>query len=511
MKNSVPVDSAGEPGSDDREIGGKKELIERLRKGTKYVRLMRPAILGDGIDSLETGNDTRLLEKHRNAAETGRLSAFVPASGAATRMFQDLIRILRRNCAEHEALERFEHFKRNLERFPFFSPLEQVMKRDGLSLREKISRDEWRPILSYLLTDQGLNLADTPKALVPFHRYGDTVRTALEEHLVEACSYLRDREGVCRLHFTFAPGRLSSARQFIDNVLSPYEDALNVRLRIQLSTQDPSTDTPALCPNGELCRLTDGTLTLRPGGHGALLENLQTSKGDIVFIKNIDNVTPDHLKPPVIHYKKLLCGRFLELESELRRYLRIMSQRRLVASECEELFEFATGKLHTPILPDPSSMNRDETQRLLLEYLNRPLRVCGVVRNQGEPGGGPFWIREPTGNVSLQIVESAQVDHMEPEQHDIWHSATHFNPVDLVCGLRDWMGQPFTLSRYVDHEACIITEKHHEGRPIRVLELPGLWNGSMAMWHTVFIEVPVSTFQPVKKVEDLLKESHLPE
>ncbi len=485
-----------------------RRQVEVLKKGPHYLTLNRPATLGDGVLGELPEDDTELSDEHARAAAAGRLMCFVPASGAATRMFQDPLRAHLGEPLDSEAGERMRVFMDELPQFAFFDHLCRLLDRPVTKVEDWIRRTDPSRILELLLTPQGLNLANLPKAFVPFHSYPEGSRTAFEEHFAEASHYIVDGNRQCRLHFTFSPEHIKEAEACLRKVKSRLEASLSVRFQVELSVQDPSTDTLAVDLENRPFRLDDGTLLRRPGGHGALLKNLRECVGELVFIKNVDNVVPDRLKPRVLLQKRLLCGLLLKIRKSLFRRLEKLKKSTLLPEELDGIADFARSTLNV-FLPDGySGMGPYEKQEMLMEKLNRPLRICGVVRNQGEPGGGPFWVTGTDGEPSLQIVESAQVDPKDERQQDIWRSATHFNPVDLVCGLRDFEGRPFDLESFRDPDAVFVSDKSHQGRPLKALELPGLWNGGMARWLTVFVEVPLFTFNPVKRVNDLLRENH---
>jgi hypothetical protein len=392
-----------------------------LRDPPPAMALVRPCTISDGVERIAERDYPKLLTLADEAARAGRLSKFVPASGAASRMFA----FLQSFGPDHEDVRRFEE---NRHRFAFSA--------------EDVDA-----------------LAALPKGLLPFHRYAGTSRTSFEEHLVEAAATVCDAGGTCRLHVTVSPDHRAAFAAALANARPRLERERRARFDVRFSEQSPSTDTIALDESGHLFRDVEGRILFRPGGHGALLKNLQESGGDIVLVKNIDNVVPDARRATTILWKRLLVGLLVQIERTSRR--------------------------------------------------DRPLRVAGVVRNEGEPGGGPFWAAGPGGE-SRQIVESAQVNLADPAQVAIWGAATHFNPVDLVCSLRDAAGRPFELSRFVDERAVFVAKKTHEGRALLALERPGLWNGAMAHWETIFVEVPRETFAPVKTILDLLRPEHQP-
>ena len=426
--------------------------IHLLRQGVPPTRLERPCTVGDGIVQIDEGAHEQLLAAADDAAAAGRVTKFVPASGAATRMFKDLIAALASQepvVANPTAQKFFAEF----ERFPFADTLRQ---RAGVTETPPAGEASQRHVLRTLLEE--MRYATLPKALIAFHRVRVEVRTAFEEHLLEGAQYTRSRSGTARTHFTVAPEFRDEFVQLLAQVRSAIEGRTGVTLDISFSEQHPATDTLAITPEGEPFRAGDGSLLLRPAGHGALLRNLQALDGDLVVIKNIDNVLPFEASQDVVHWKRLLLGYLVKV-----------------------LENAPPG---------------------------RPVRVCGVVKNEGEPGGAPFWVLGTDGSRTRQIVESSQVNLSDPTQRRIFESSTHFNPVDLVCAVRRQDGTAFDLDAHVDPAAVFVARKSHEGRDLIALERPGLWNGAMAGWHTVFVEVPAATFAPVKTVFDLLRPQH---
>ena len=363
------------------------------------------------------------------------------------------------------------------------------------------SRDP-RTVVSNILTE-GLGYGTLPKALILFHRYPDRNRTAFEEHLAEGALYAAGAGSEVCIHFTVSAEHREQFERLAAETVPFYEARFGVKYRIGYSCQKPSTDTLAVNPDDTPLRDGQGRLLFRPAGHGALIENLNEIDADLVFIKTVDNVAPDRLKSDTVIYKEMLAGLLLDLQRQAFGYLRRLDAGERVSAE--EMASFVSGRLCRRL---PSSFTALEPQRqvgLLRELLDRPIRVCGMVKNEGEPGGGPFWVREADGGESLQIAESSQI---APQQKGLMTAATHFNPVDLVCGVRDYLGRKFDLTRYVDPQTGFISSKSQQGRPLKALELPGLWNGAMARWNTVFVEVPISTFSPVKVVGDLLRPQH---
>ena len=494
--------------------------LDRFKKGFPFLKLNRPCTLGDGIRGLESSEIKALLRAHSESALAGRTTKFVPASGAASRMFKSILKFYhpgansaKRSPAATEKQDPdyppFLHCMKEIRRFAFFDALTKAMSENGLDMEGLLNKEQYGPVLEYMLTQKGLNLAGLPKGLIPFHLYPDYSRTPFEEHMVEGAGYVRDRKGLMRLHFTVSVDHKKDIERYMDKIRGRYESEGGA-FDLTYSVQKASTDTIGADMDNRPFRGEKGDLLFRPGGHGALLENLYEIQGDIIFIKNIDNVVPDRLKPETILYKKALGGYLVDIQKKVFKYLHVLLEESVTSETLEEISVFAKDRLSVSF---PEALERgpkEEKIRYLAEKLNRPLRVCGMVKNEGEPGGGPFWVQGEDKTVSCQIVESNQVDMASEEQRTIWESSTHFNPVDLVCGVRDFKGRPFDLMKFSDPETGFISVKSHGGRELKALELPGLWNGAMARWNTVFVEVPLITFNPVKTVLDLLRKEHQP-
>lgn len=495
--------------------------LELLLNPPAPVKLMRACTVGHGIRRLDFPEARQLEEIQVRHAAQGRCMKFVPASGSASRMFSALIAHwkdkitsleqvrARAERADPNSLQVLE-FLQGLERLPFYEQLLGSLPLAGSNPAELLGRGSIGELLEGLLGPRGMGYEDLPKALVSFHKYGEEVRTSLEEHLVEAAFYVADQQGFCKVHFTVSPAHLERFKARLEHAEKHYGEKLGVNFQIQVSVQEPCTDTLALDMGNRPFRDPEGRLVLRPGGHGALLKNLQETQGDIVFIKNIDNVPHGRFLEQSVFWKRVLAGCLIKLQEEIFELIELLEHSCPGESSLRRAMEYAEAELCLVMPPRKEMGTRQEASSKLRQWLDRPLRVCGMVENKGEPGGGPFWVKVPPGECPLQIVESVEVDLLEKTQRAIWASSTHFNPVDMVCGLRDKRGKPYDLRLFVDSSRVLITKKSTGGRELKALEHPGLWNGGMARWNTVFVEVPVSTFQPVKTVNDLLRPGHQP-
>jgi hypothetical protein len=478
--------------------------------------------VGDGITVIAPQDISRLTDLYTQTARAGRLQKLVPAAGAASRMFQSLIAISNRydridvsqmptTAAEHDAdYEAFLWFAKGSNNFAFYDALRDALSLQNVHLDTLIDQGEFKPVLDTLLTVCGLHYVNLPKGLLLFHRYPDHCRTPLEEHLVEAATLVSDQSKVARLHFAVSPQHLDAMADFLQRVQPRYEQS-GTRYEITWSTQKSSTDTIAVTPDNQLFRDSNGDLLFRPAGHGALLENLHDLQGDLLAIKNIDNVVPDYRKEPTYLSTQLLGGYLVDLQQQAFGHLKLLAAKQVDAAQLKQISAFAQSKLSVALPDEFAQRPRDAQAELLFAALHRPLRVCGVVPNTGEPGGGPFWVEQADGRMSVQIVETSQVDTSAEAQRAILSASTHFNPVHLVCGVRDYRGQPFDLRQFVDPDTGFISQKSYEGKSLKAMELPGLWNGAMAKWNTVFVEVPLNSFNPVKTVLDLLRPEHQPE
>lgn len=506
---AADLDQMEQRGISSEEI---RRQLEIFRRPAPVTRLERPCRLDDGIQQVSEADEDKLLEEWRELAKSGRLAKFVPASGAATRMFRDMKSALQgltdgsyEATADDSGL--MHRLVTALPDFPFWERLQSMTGTGEPTFGLEPSREKVRQLLISLLEPSGLGLATLPKGLIEFHRYESGPRSAFEEHLVEGTTHLAAAGGRCRYHFTVSAEHLAAFERALASAAPRIERETGMDLEVSFSTQSPSTDTMAVDLDNRPFRLDSGELLFRPAGHGSLIENLSQIDGDVVFIKNIDNIAPQRQHADSGRWKRLLAGKL----GLLQRNIFALAGR--LESACteqlvEEALDFLRQELGVQVDTDTLGSGLFSRREVVMGLLDRPLRVCGVVRNEGQPGGGPFWVHQAARGLTCQIVETAQVDRDDPAQDEILNASTHFNPTDLVCGLKSRKGEPYELSRFIDTEMSFVTEKSHEGRPLRALERPGLWNGAMAGWNTVFVEIPLSTFTPVKSVFDLLQAEH---
>jgi len=490
--------------------------------GFDFANINRNVTIGNGMVKFSDKDVNHWIQIYENFVSTGQkfstrtleIVKFVPASGAASRMFKDLYEAIK---TEKLTLnEKAKLYVEKIKDFAFFNDLKVLIEENGISFEEIIKDSTSKILFEYLLNEKGLNYGNLPKGLLKFHKYETEIRTALEEHLVESAKYAQSGDGTCRLHFTVSQEHLDKFKEWVTLVKEKYEKRFNITYHITYSVQSPATDTLAAELDNTPFRDKNGNLLFRPGGHGALINNLNNIHADLVFVKNIDNVTTEDKLESTILYKKALAGYLLYLQKKNFEYIKTLISKSTLSSrnaeeqkcrnagiltddEMNEIIDFAKHELMIQF------ENENPTQEEILKKLNRPMRICGMVKNEGEPGGGPFWITNRNGETSLQIVESSQIDMNNPSQKEFMKTASHFNPVDMVCCFKDVNGEFFDLNKYVDPYTGFISQKTYEGRPLVAMELPGLWNGAMADWITIFVEVPLSTFNPVKTVFDLLK------
>lgn len=475
-----------------------KKQLEFYQNSNNFLFIEEPATLENGIQNIDKQINSYIgfYESKKNSL---KIIKFIPASGAATRMFKDLILLHEESISSKETDLFFNHILQ----FPFSNFIQRSLKK----IEAKVE-DLNDPIIANQLIEQILqnfNYTILPKGLIPFHQYKNEVRTAFQEHFIEGVHYCQSKD-IVYLHFTVGKKHQALFRLALRSFISNYEQLYNCIFHVSFSIQDPETHSIAVNLDNTPFLDKKGKFLLRPAGHGALIKNLNSLDADIIFIKNIDNVTIDSKKENTFKYKKALAGLLLKTQEKVFSFLKELDQNNL---KMDEAIDFLQRELNIPLPKDFKYLSEKEKKQFIRKKLNRPIRVCGMVKNEGQAGGGPFWVRnQDTSEITLQIVESAQIDLKNTQQKEIFESSTHFNPVDLVCGVKDYKGTKFDLEQFIDHNAYFIAEKTHEGKAIKALELPGLWNGAMSDWITLFVEVPLDTFSPVKTVLDLLKSAH---
>ena len=482
--------------------------LEQFKSGFPFLKLAGAAAPGNGIKVTDEAQQNDYLvawNEYLKGAHT--VVKFVPASGAASRMFKNLFEFLDGESDEPDT-DFIKTFFANISKYAFYDALNDAcVVNEGKTIEDLVDEGDYKAVVACLLNEEGLNYGKLPKGLLQFHSYDDCVRTPLEEHLVEGALYAAGKDGKVNVHFTVSPEHRPLFEDLVAQKKAEYEAKFGVTYNISFSEQKPSTDTVAATIDNEPFRNDDGTILFRPGGHGALIENLNDINADVVFIKNIDNVVPDRLKDPTVRFKKIIAGVLVTLQQRAFDYIRLLDTGKYTHEDLEKMIRFMRDEL---CQRNPNLKNLEDTEMAvyLRRKLNRPMRVCGMVKNVGEPGGGPFLAYNQDGTISPQILESSQIDTNNEEYVKMFKSGTHFNPVDLVCAVKDYQGNPFDLPKYVDPQTGFISSKSKNGKELKALELPGLWNGAMSDWNTVFVEVPLETFNPVKTVNDLLREQH---
>lgn len=490
----------------DKKVDGVQLQLESFKQGFPFLSLVGPATPARGIQVWEK-TQVQYYQSYfqRKAAELD-IVKFVPASGAASRMFKDLFSFLETDgdLAKNGFTQKFIE---NLQQFAFYQDLDVALQKEGESIASLLEKKAYKKLVAALLTETGLNYGNLPKGLLKFHAYADSNRCPAEEHLIEGIQYGVGRNKQVQIHFTVSPEHEEGFVKEINQHLPKLQEQTGLAFTLSYSHQKKSTDTIAVDEANEPFLEEDGSLLFRPAGHGALLENLNEVAADLIFIKNIDNVVPDRLKPVTKSYKMALAGLLLEVQAQVFKALKALEEiSSQSVSKAKEVYVSDLGGIIPPRLQNASL---SEQAAFFRAKLNRPIRVCGMVKNTGEPGGGPFWVQEKDGTQSLQILETAQIDLNNTESKRHFLASTHFNPVDLVCATRDYRGQAFDLLQFRDMNTGFITEKSKSGKVLKALELPGLWNGAMAHWNTLFVEVPLITFNPVKTINDLLREEHI--
>lgn len=489
------------------------ELRKQLRQfenGFPALKIVAPATIAKGIMRYSKEEQDCFVKVFKEKATEKELMKFVPASGAATRMFKGLFEFREKYKGTSENYREFigntkkdsvYTFFQTIHEYPFVGNLRDACyAKEGKSLETLIEEHEYLKVLDLLLTDKGLNLGYLPKALITFHRYEEKTRTPIGEHMV-ASLYLFEGIKKYQVHFTISESCLPQFEELANYYVEKTKERHGVEIGVSYSYQKPATDTLAVTRNNKPLRDEDGKMIFRPGGHGALIHNLDEVEASLLFIKNIDNIVPDRMKEKNAYYEQLLGGVLLEYEQKIFAYLN-----ELDSNPSEKILKEIADFIREQLCYDFAKSKRLKEE--LKEILNRPLRVCGMVVNEGEPGGGPFLVEDTKGNVSLQIIEGSQINLKDEKHREAFEKSTHFNPVDLVCGIKNYKGEKFDLMQYVDEQAGFITQKSLKGRNLKALELPGLWNGAMANWNTVFVEIPDFTFNPVKTVFDLLRPQH---
>ncbi|NHN26627.1 DUF4301 family protein [Flavobacterium jejuense] len=486
-----------------------EKQLHFFKNGMSKINLLRSATKNDGIWVLSGEEKEDYIVIFNAKSHFFDIQKFVPASGAASRMFQFLLEFLNEYDYKNETINAFINRKKSselsvfligLKNFPFY----QDLKNKTLLIYPEYYSNN-RDVKDYLLiktllSEEHFDFANKPKGILPFHKKENLIVSPVEEHLREALFYKTDAKKA-KIHFTISEVHLEGFKKIINQ-----ENTVEV----SFSYQQGYTDTLAVNEDNTPFRNEDGTLLFRPGGHGALIENLNQLNADIVFVKNIDNVSQNHFNE-ILSYKKLLGGILISIQEKVFEFLNYLEKETLKKEQLDKIIAFANAKLNANLSADFDKYKKSYQSEILFKILNRPIRVCGMVKNEGEPGGGPFWIKQENGAISLQIIESSQVDFNNEKQIEIFNNSTHFNPVDLVCGIKNFKGKKFNLLEYVDENMGFIVKKNRNGKPLKAYELPGLWNGSMAFWNTIFVEVPLLTFNPVKTVNDLLKPAHQPE
>ena len=484
--------------------------LETFAKGIPPVSVVTAASIGNGIMDISESEQKKLIALYEERKKKKTIVKFVPASGAATRMFKFLFEFLETFNPEQETFNRFlkqgnhkqlEKFSKSVRDFPFVNEVRKKIREHYPEYKQSRKGARLRYFVKSMLDEKGLNFAKLPKGLIPFHKYTKYATTAFEEQLYEAALYATSKTDAY-LHFTFSEQHVPFFKQEFEAVKNRVEKKTKTEFHISYSFQKPATNTIAVGPDNKPFRAANGDLVFRPSGHGALLDNLNEVNADLIFIKNIDNVVAEEYAAPIAEQKKMLAGKLLQLQEQVFYFLELLTTNKASLETISEVKTFLWNELNIKDIPTSTEK--------LIAILNRPIRVCGMVKNTGAPGGGPFWVKDHDGLTSLQIVETAQLDLEKEHQRNILAEATHFNPVDLVCGVKDYNGAKFDLTNYCDPKTGFISEKSVNGKTVKALELPGLWNGSMAHWNTAMVEVPLATFNPVKTVNDLLQKEHRP-
>ena len=481
--------------------------LGQFKTGFPFLKLEAAAAIGRGIVAPTSDEGRKYVDAWQKYKAAGkRVVKFVPASGAASRMFKDMFAFVDADYDKPTTDFEKKYFD-NIDKFAFYGELDAVcQKNNGKGIKALIQEGNFKAVAANMLKAEGLNYGQLPKGLLLFHNYPEGPRTPMEEHLVEGALYAASN-GESHVHFTVSHEHMELFKQKVAQKADMYAKKYGIAYDITFSEQKPSTDTVAANPDGTPFRNADGSLLFRPGGHGALIENLNEIEADVIFVKNIDNVVPDRLKGDTVLWKQIIAGVLITLQKKAFEYLELLDSGKYTHEQIEEIIRFVQNDLCCR-KADIKELEDADLVIYLRKKLNRPMRVCGVVKNVGEPGGGPFLTYNQDGTVSLQILESSQIDKSNKEYMEMFTKGTHFNPVDLVCAVKDYQGNAFDLPKFVDPTTGFISQKSKSGKELQALELPGLWNGAMSNWSTVFVEVPLGTFNPVKTVNDLLRDQH---
>lgn len=505
MLNANDLKQLADKGISEQQI---EEQLACFAKGFPYLEIAASASVEKGVRVVSQEDQATYMEAwDAYLAKNKRILKFVPASGAASRMFKNLYEFL--SASYDVPANDFEKkFFNEITHFAFYDALNAVcLANEDKDIPALVAAGNYKAVVSNLLDEKGLNYGQLPKGLLLFHRSGETIRTAMEEHLAEGAMYAKNNAGEVNIHFTVSPEHKALFEKLVSEKKQAYEEKFSVGYDISFSVQKPSTDTVAADMDNNPFRDKNDKLLFRPGGHGALIENLNDIDADVVFVKNIDNVVPDSFKCSTVIFKKVIAGVLVTLQDRIFNYLDLIETGKYSHDQVEEMIHFLQDDLCIKN-PDTKLLEDAELILYIKNKLLRPLRVCGMVKNVGEPGGGPFLAQNSDGTISLQILESSQIDLKDPEKKAMFEQGTHFNPVDLVCALKNHKGEKYNLPDYVDKNTGFISYKSKDGRELKALELPGLWNGAMSDWNTVFVEVPIETFNPVKTVNDLLRPEH---
>jgi len=497
------------------------DQIKIFELGLPPIILNRAAKINDGVKSFTVEQVLNYCRIFDDQIKYKSVIKFIPASGAASRMFKELqnfytannnstLNDLKSKSSLNKNYACILEFVLNIKKFAFYDELDSLAKKNNESVSSLIAENKIREIIELVISAGGLNYANLPKGEIKFHLYRNGSRTAFEEHLVEAVGYAQNPSGEIKIHFTIPEESRQHLIDFLRRVKIIYKKN-GLDFSISTSFQKKATDTLAVDLNNTPFRDSNGKLLFRPAGHGALLQNLNEINEDIIFIKNIDNISPEYLHPQTVKYKKLIGGILIEVQNQIFNFIRQIAAGNFIYEDIQSIENFSSKTLSITFPPEYNQLDINSRAKYLFNKLNRPLRVCGMVVNEGHPGGGPFWIEDDDRTQSLQIIESAQIDLNNEKQKLIFNSSTHFNPVDIVFSIKDYRGNKFDLYKYSNPSTGLIALKSKDSRELKSLELPGLWNGSMHYWNTIFVEVPKITFNPVKEVNDLLKAEHQPE